>query len=104
MQVRWDKTWVWSVELVGFRGYQSVEYDFYWSYLGSSLITEAILGKYKLSADGSPAWKEGIIYINICVLTIPGHQLDYNKNELQSRIGGLTSDPDLEAGGCKFLT
>ena len=41
-----------------------------------------------------------------CVLVraIPGCQLDYIWNELQSRIGGLTCDPDLEAGRHKFLT
>jgi hypothetical protein len=32
------------------------------------------------------------------VVTIPGCQLDYIWNELQSRIGRLTSDPNLEAG------
>jgi hypothetical protein len=31
------------------------------------------------------------------VVAIPGCQLDYIWNELQSRIGRLTSDPDLEA-------
>jgi hypothetical protein len=38
------------------------------------------------------------------VLAIPGCQLDYIRNELQSRIGRLTSDPNLEAGRYKFLT
>ena len=32
------------------------------------------------------------------VVTIPGCQFDYIWNELQSRIGRLTSDPNLEAG------
>ena len=32
------------------------------------------------------------------VVAIPGCQLDYIWNELQSRIGRLTSDPYLEAG------
>jgi hypothetical protein len=32
------------------------------------------------------------------VVAIPGCQLDYIWNELQSRIGRLTSDPNLEAG------
>jgi len=31
------------------------------------------------------------------VVAIPGCQLDYNWDELQSRIGRLTSDPYLEA-------
>jgi hypothetical protein len=31
-------------------------------------------------------------------LAIPGCQLDYIWNELQSRIGRLTRDPNLEAG------
>jgi hypothetical protein len=30
-------------------------------------------------------------------MAIPGCQLDYIWNELQSRIEGLTCDPDLEA-------
>jgi hypothetical protein len=38
------------------------------------------------------------------VMAIPGCQLDYIWNELQSRIGRLTCDPDLEAGRYKFLT
>ena len=38
------------------------------------------------------------------VMAIPGCQLDYIWNELQSRIGRLTCDPDLEAGRNKFLT
>jgi hypothetical protein len=37
-------------------------------------------------------------------MAIPGCQLDYIWNELQPRIGGLTCDPDLEAGRYKFLT
>jgi hypothetical protein len=32
------------------------------------------------------------------VVAIPGCQLDYIWNELQSRIGRFTSDPNLEAG------
>jgi hypothetical protein len=32
------------------------------------------------------------------VVAIPGCQLDYIWNELQSRIGRLTRDPNLEAG------
>jgi hypothetical protein len=32
------------------------------------------------------------------LVAIPGCQLDYIWNELQSRIGMLTSDPNLEAG------
>jgi hypothetical protein len=38
------------------------------------------------------------------VMAIPGCQLDSIWNELQSRIGGLTCDPDLKAGRHKFLT
>ena len=34
----------------------------------------------------------------VSVVAIPGCQLDYIWNELQSRIGRLTSDPNLEAG------
>jgi hypothetical protein len=43
---------------------------------------------------------------NLIVLanTIPGCQLDYIWNGLQSRIGSLICDPDLEAGRYKFLT
>jgi hypothetical protein len=37
------------------------------------------------------------------VMFIPGCQLDYIWNELQSRIGGLTCDPDLEDGRHMFL-
>ena len=33
------------------------------------------------------------------MMAILGCQLDYIWNELQSRNGGLTRDPDLEAGG-----
>ena len=36
-------------------------------------------------------------------MAIPGCQFDYIWNGLQSRIGGLTCDPDLEAGRYKFL-
>jgi hypothetical protein len=32
------------------------------------------------------------------IVAIPGCQLEYIQNELQSRIGRLTCDPDLEAG------
>jgi hypothetical protein len=32
------------------------------------------------------------------VVAVPGCQLDYICNELQSRIGRLTSDPNLETG------
>ena len=38
------------------------------------------------------------------VVAIPGCQLDYIWNELQSRIGRLTYDPNLEAQKYKFLT
>jgi hypothetical protein len=38
------------------------------------------------------------------VVAIPGCQLDYIWNELQSRIGRLTSDPNLDDGRYKFLT
>jgi hypothetical protein len=38
------------------------------------------------------------------VVAIPGCQIAYIWNELQSRIGRLTSDPNLEAGRYKFLT
>ena len=38
------------------------------------------------------------------VVAIPGCQLDYIWNELQSRIGRLTYDPNLEAQRYKFLT
>jgi hypothetical protein len=34
----------------------------------------------------------------ICVVAIPGCQLDYIWNELQFRIGRLPSDPNLKAG------
>jgi hypothetical protein len=37
-------------------------------------------------------------------MAIPGCQLDYIQNELQSRIGRLTYGPDLEAGRYKFPT
>jgi hypothetical protein len=37
------------------------------------------------------------------VVALPGCQLDYIWNELQSRIGGLTYDSDLEIGRYKFL-
>jgi hypothetical protein len=40
----------------------------------------------------------------VVVVAIPGCQLDYIWNELQSRIGRLASDPNLEAGRQKFLT
>ena len=38
------------------------------------------------------------------IVAIPGCQLDYIWNELQSRIGKLTYDPNLEAQRYKFLT
>ena len=38
------------------------------------------------------------------VVAIPGCQLDYIPNELQSRIGRLTYNPHLEAERYKFLT
>jgi hypothetical protein len=38
------------------------------------------------------------------IMAIPDCHLDSIWNELQSRIGGLTCDPDLEAGRHKFLT
>jgi hypothetical protein len=38
------------------------------------------------------------------VMVVPGCQLDYIWNELQSRIRGLTCNPDLEAGRQKFPT
>jgi hypothetical protein len=41
---------------------------------------------------------------NMTVVAIPGCQFDYIWNELQSRIGQLTSHPNLEAGKYKFLT
>ena len=37
------------------------------------------------------------------VMAIPGCQLDYIWNKLQSRNGGLICNPDLEAGRHKFL-
>ena len=37
-------------------------------------------------------------------MSIPGYHLEYIWNELQSRIGGHTCDPDVEAGNHKFLT
>ena len=37
-------------------------------------------------------------------MAITGYQLEYIWNEVQSRIGGLTYDLDLEAGRHKFLT
>jgi hypothetical protein len=41
---------------------------------------------------------------SVSVVAIFGCQLDYMWNELQSRIGSLTCDPDLEAWRYKFLT
>jgi hypothetical protein len=38
------------------------------------------------------------------VMAIPGCQLDDIWNELQSKIGRLTCDPNLEVGRYKFLT
>jgi hypothetical protein len=38
------------------------------------------------------------------IVAIPGCQLDYIWNKLQSKIGRLTCDPNLEAGRYKFLT
>ena len=38
------------------------------------------------------------------VMAIPGGHVDYIWNKPKSRIGGLTYDPDLEAGRHKFLT
>ena len=37
-------------------------------------------------------------------MAITGYQLEYIWNEVQSRIGGLTYDLDLEAGRYKVLT
>jgi hypothetical protein len=39
----------------------------------------------------------------VSVVAIPGCQLEYIWNELQSRVGGLTCDPGLEAARHKFL-
>jgi hypothetical protein len=44
------------------------------------------------------------VILFLFVMVIPGCQLDYIWNELQSRIGGHTCDPDLEAERHKFLT
>jgi hypothetical protein len=49
-------------------------------------------------------WSWGTLMKILHVMAIPGCQLDYIWNELQSRIGRLTCDPDLEAGTHKFLT
>jgi hypothetical protein len=40
----------------------------------------------------------------VSVMAITGCQLGYIWNDLQSRMGGLTCDPDFEAGRHKFLT
>ena len=40
----------------------------------------------------------------VVVMAIPDCQHGYIWNELQSRIGGHTCDPDLEDGRHKFLT
>jgi hypothetical protein len=40
----------------------------------------------------------------IVIMAIPGCQLDYIWNELESRIRSLNCDPDLEAGKYTFLT
>jgi hypothetical protein len=46
-----------------------------------------------------------ILIFNIpVVIAIPGCQLDYIWNELQSRNRGHTCDPDLEAGRHRLLT
>ena len=44
-------------------------------------------------------WGSGVLIFKVSppVVAIPGCQLDYIWNELQSRIGRLTSDPYLEA-------
>jgi hypothetical protein len=49
---------------------------------------------------------EGIPYVApyAYAMAIPGCQLDYTWNDLQSRTGRLTYDPDLETGSHKFLT
>ena len=39
----------------------------------------------------------GTLMVYVTLVAIPGCQLDYIWNELQSRIGRLTSDPYLEA-------
>jgi hypothetical protein len=36
------------------------------------------------------------------VMTIPGYQLDYIWNEVQSRFARFTCDPDLEVGKSNF--
>ena len=38
------------------------------------------------------------------LVAIPGCQLNYIRNEQQSRNGRLTCDPDIAAGRYKFLT
>ena len=45
-----------------------------------------------------------VFLISHIVMDIPSCQLDSIWNELQSRIGGLTGNPDLQAGRYKFLT
>ncbi|EDL40959.1 mCG146153, partial [Mus musculus] len=47
---------------------------------------------------------QGHVLRKTYVMAIPVCQLDSIWNDLQSRIGGLTCDPDLEAGRHKFLT
>jgi hypothetical protein len=50
-------------------------------------------------------WGSGVLIFKVSppVVAIPGCQLDYIWNELQSRIGRPTSDPYLEAWRQKFL-
>ena len=43
-------------------------------------------------------------FLGDSVVAIPHCQLDYIWNELQSRIGRLTYDPNLQAEKYKFLT
>jgi hypothetical protein len=53
---------------------------------------------------GNTESKCGVETEGKAVVAIPGCQLDYIWNELQSRIGRLTSDCNLEARRYKFLT
>jgi hypothetical protein len=105
-QSSWDLVWSVNKEIIGKPRPAAM-----WCL--HSPVHKAVLGI--IQGSGTLKWMKqsfclGEVYIwigkvnrmclclKIGVVAIPGGQLNYIWNELQSRIGRLTSDPNLEAG------
>jgi hypothetical protein len=77
---------------------------------GQTMGYYSTVNTWALDAHHPSCWGEegslqkDVIWLLWPMIAVPGCQLDYIWNELQSRIGGLTSGPELEAGRHKFLT